>query len=134
MRGSTPERLAVDLTLVEELRGRDGAYLLRPRLCLKQRVGVVLGPASAAVEVLNGSVTEGVARVAAETLRERGVRVVSVSNAARPQPESTIEVCGGCARAGQLVATALDLPASAIHESQGLPAGIDVRVTIGVGR
>ena len=129
--GGGPERLTIDLTLAEELRGRDGAYLLRPRPALKQRVGVLLGPASAGVEVLNGTLTEGVARQAAERLTGRGVRVVNVGNAPRPQPETTIEVCVGCARAGQLVATALDVPASAVRESQGLPTGTDVRVTIG---
>ena len=35
-------------------------------------------------------------------------------------------------RTGQLVATALDLPVSAVHESSGLPDGTDVRVTLGI--
>lgn len=130
-RSGGPARLTIDLTLAEELRGRDGAYLLRPRPALKQRVGVLLGPASAGVEVLNGTLTEGVARQAAEQLRGRGLRVVNVGNAARPQPDTTIDVCVGCTRAGQLVATALDAPASAIREIQGLPTGTDVRVTLG---
>ncbi|MCC7370949.1 MAG: LCP family protein [Chloroflexi bacterium] len=130
--GDGPVRLTPDFGLVEEFRGRDGAYLLRARPALKQRVGVVLAPATAGVEVLNGSLTEGVARQAADTLRNGGIRVVSVGNAARPRPETTVEVCGGCLRAGQRVAGMLGAPASAVIESAALPPGVDVRVTVGM--
>jgi polyisoprenyl-teichoic acid--peptidoglycan teichoic acid transferase len=133
--GDQPERLTLDLTLVEEVRGHDGAYLLRPRPALKERVGVVLGPGTADVEVLNASMTEGVARQAADTVRQRGLHVANVANAARPQSETTVEVCGGCRRAGLLVADVLRLPAEVVRESLTLPPGVDVRVTLGtVGR
>ena len=87
-----PERLAVDLSLAEEFRGGDGAYLLRPKPVLRQRVSALLNPANAAVEVLNGSGADGVARQAAERLRAQRVRVVNVGNAPRGQPETTVEV------------------------------------------
>ena len=73
-----PERLALDLGLVEEFRGGGGAFLLRPTPALRQRVGVFLDPSTASVEVLNGTGTAGLAMQAAEKLRAENVRVVNV--------------------------------------------------------
>ncbi|MGE3913991.1 MAG: LCP family protein, partial [Chloroflexota bacterium] len=129
--GSSPERLTLDLTLTEEFRGGGGAFLLRARPELKQRVAVLLNPASAGVEVLNGSGVEGRARQAAETLRSRDVRVVNIGDAPRQQASTTVEVCPGCKRAGALAASVLGLPSEAVQENALLPDGIDVRVTLG---
>ena len=131
--GSTePERLALDRGLVEEFRGADGAHLLRPRPALRQRVAAILAPSLAAVEILNGTRTEGRARQAADRLREREMRVVTVGNAA-PQPATTVEVRPGFTRAGTHAASILDLPRDAVRESPALPEGVDVRITLGEG-
>jgi LCP family protein required for cell wall assembly len=129
-----PERLALDLGLVEEFRGGGGAFLLRPTPALRQRVGVFLDPASASVEVLNGSGTAGIATQAADRLRARGVRVVNVGNAARIQRETTVEVAPGLRRAGVHAATILDVSRERVGEGTALPPGVDVRITLGEER
>jgi LCP family protein required for cell wall assembly len=129
-----PERLALDLGLVEEFRGGGGAFLLRPTPALRQRVGVFLTPSSAAVEVLNASETAGIATQAADRLRAREVRVVNVGNAARSQRETTVEVTPGLTRAGAHAAAILDLPRDTVRESASLPPGVDVRIMLGDGR
>jgi polyisoprenyl-teichoic acid--peptidoglycan teichoic acid transferase len=126
-----PDRLAVDLSLVDELTGSDGAYLLRPRPTLRERVAAVLAPHEAAVEVLNGTRTDGLAKQAADRLRDRGMRIARFGNAARLQAESTVEARPGFRRAGVHAATILDLPRETIRENSGLPEGVDVRVTLG---
>lgn len=128
-----PERLALDVGLVEEFRGGGGAFLLRPTPALRQRVGVFLDPASAGVEVLNGTGTAGLAMQAADRLRARDVRVVNVSNAARTQRATTVEVAPGLTRAGIHAAAILDLPRERVGEGVALPPGVDVRITIGEG-
>lgn len=128
---SSPDRLAVGIDLVEEFSGGEGAYLLRPKPALRQRVAVLLKPSSAAVEVLNGSTTSGLASQVADTLRGQGARVVNVGNAGASHRESTIEVKPGLTRAGGHVAAILKLPADAVNESPTLPDGVDVRVTLG---
>jgi len=126
-----PERLALDLGLVEEFRGGGGAFLLRPTPALKQRVGVFVDPASASVEVLNGTGTAGLAMQAAERLRAEHVRVANVGNAARVQRETTVEVAPGLKRAGLRAAAILDVPPDRVGEGTALPPGVDVRVTLG---
>ena len=128
-----PERLALGPGLVEEFRGGDGAYLLRATPALRQRVAAVLNPANAGVEILNGTRTDGLGRQAADTLRGRGMRVVNVGSAA-PRPDTIVEVAPGFARAGASAASALDVPREAIRESAVLPAGVDVRITLGEER
>lgn len=128
-----PERLAIGPGLVEDFRGGDGAFLLRPTPALRQRVAAVLTPSSAAVEVLNGTRIDGLGRQAADTLRGRGMRVVNVGSA-QPRPESTVEVAPGFSRAGGLAASALDLPRDVVRENPALPQGIDVRITLGENR
>jgi LCP family protein required for cell wall assembly len=128
---SVPDRLAVGFDLVDEFRGGDGAYLLRPKPALRQRVAALLTPSGAAVEILNGSATAGLATQAADTVRGRGVRVVNVGNAAGTQRDATIEVKPGLTRAGVYVGSILGLPSDAVHESPGLPEGVDVRITLG---
>lgn len=133
--GSTePDRLPVDLGLVEEFRGGDGAYLLRARPALKQRVAAALNPSSASVEVLNGSGTTGLATQAADTLRSREMRVVHVGNAARVQPETSIEVRPGLKRAGLHAASMLGVSRDVVGEGAALPEGVDIRVTLGEAR
>jgi LCP family protein required for cell wall assembly len=129
--GGEPERLALDLGLVEEFQGANGAYLLRPTPALKQRVAALVTPASAAVEVLNGSGTDGLATQTAEKLRERKMRVVRLGNATRSLPETVIEVRPGYTRTGIYAAALLDLPRTAVHESAALPDDVDVRITLG---
>ena len=129
-----PDRLAVDLSLVDEFTGPDGAALLRPRPALRERVAVVLAPASAGVEVLNGTRTEGLAQQAADRLRERGMRIARFGNAVAVQPATTVEVRPGLRRAGVYAASILDLPPDTVRESPSLPEGIDVRITLGEGR
>jgi LCP family protein required for cell wall assembly len=128
---ASPDRLAVGLDLVEEFRGDDGAYLLRVTPALRQRVAALLTPSSAAVGVLNGSTTAGLATRAADTLRARGMHVVNVGDAAASQRDATIEVKPGLTRAGVSVAVILGLPSGIVHESAALPDGTDVRVTLG---
>ena len=129
-----PERLTLGVGLVEEFRGGGGAFLLRPTAALRQRVRTFLDPASAGVEVLNGSGTAGLAMQTADRLGARDVRVVSVGNAARVQRETTVEVAPGLRRAGAHVAAILDLPREGIGEGVALPPGVDVRVTLGADR
>jgi LCP family protein required for cell wall assembly len=126
-----PDRLAVDLDLVDEFRGADGAYLLRARPALRERVATMLAPSRAGVEVLNGTGTAGLATQAADRLRGRELRVVNVGNATRPRPDTTVEVRPGLRRAGRYAASILDLPADVVREYDALPAGVDVRVTLG---
>lgn len=126
-----PERLALDLGLVEEFQGGDGAYLLRPTPALQQRVAALVTPAAAALEVLNGSGTDGLATQTAEKLRERKMRVVRLGNAARPIPETVVEVRPGYTRTGIYAASLLDLPPTAVQENAELPDDIDVRITLG---
>jgi polyisoprenyl-teichoic acid--peptidoglycan teichoic acid transferase len=126
-----PERLALHLGLVQEFRGAGGAFLLRPTPALRQRVGVFLAPASAAVEVLNASATAGRATQAADRLRAHDVRVVNVGNAARMQRETTVEVAPGLTRAGLYAASILELPRTNVGEGVALPPGVDVRITLG---
>jgi polyisoprenyl-teichoic acid--peptidoglycan teichoic acid transferase len=129
-----PDRLTVDLSLVDELAGTDGAYLLRPKPALRQRVAALLTPADAAVEILNGTGSDGLAKQAADRLRDRGMRIAQVGNAARPHRETTVEVQPGFRRAGVHAAAILDLPRDAVREFPGLPEGIDVRITLGDDR
>ena len=121
----------LDLGLVEEFRGGGGAFLLRPTPALRQRVGAFLDPASASVEVLNGSGTAGLAMQTAERLRAHDIRVVNVGNAARTQRETTVEVAPGLKRAGLHAAALLDLPRERVGEGVALPPGVDVRITLG---
>ncbi len=129
--GAEPERLALDLGLVEEFQGTNGAYLLRPTPLLKQRVAALLTPAAAAVEVLNGTQTDGLATQAADKLRGQKMRVVRLGNAARPIPETVVEVRPGYTRTGVYAATLLGLSRASVHESTTLPEDVDVRVTLG---
>jgi LCP family protein required for cell wall assembly len=129
-----PTRLAIDLSLTQEFQGAGGAYLLRPTPLLRQRVSAFLTPTNAAVEVLNASSTTGLAKQAADRLQARGWRGVHVGDAGRSQAQTTIEARPGLSRAGQAVASALDLPRDAVRESGTLPADVDVRVTLGAGR
>jgi nitrous oxidase accessory protein NosD len=94
-------------------------------------VAALLTPSRAAVDVLNGSTTAGLAMRAADTLRARGMHVVNVGDAAASQRDATIEVKPGLTRAGVSVAVILGLPSGIVHESAALPDGTDVRVTLG---
>jgi hypothetical protein len=132
--GDEPDRLAIDLSLTTEMQGAGGAYLLRPTPALRQRVAVFVTPRLAAVEVLNGTATPGLATQTAERLRAAGLRVVSVGDAGRSQLETTVEARPGLNRAGLAVASALDLPRAAVDESLSLPDGVDVRVTLGAAQ
>jgi hypothetical protein len=116
------------------MQGAGGAYLLRPTPALRQRVAVFVTPRLAAVEVLNGTATPGLATQTAERLRAAGLRVVSVGDAGRSQLETTVEARPGLNRAGLAVASALDLPRAAVDESLSLPDGVDVRVTLGAAQ
>ena len=129
-----PDRLALDLGLVEEFRGGGGAFLLRPTPALRQRVDAFLSPASATVEVLNGSATAGLAGQTADRLRTEGVRIGNIGNAPRVQRESTVEVAPGLRRAGLRVAGLLEIPPERVGEGVALPPGVDVRVTLGADR
>jgi hypothetical protein len=124
-----PDRLPLD-DVVEEFRGGGGAYLLRATPALRPRVAAFLSPASASVEVLNGTATAGLATQAAERLRGQGVRVVNVGNAGPTGGGTVVEVRPGFRRAGAHVAALLDVPAAAVRESPLPPAGADVRVTL----
>lgn len=126
-----PARLALDLAFVEEFQGQGGAYLLRPRPTLKARVAAFVTPLTAAVEVLNGSRTNGLAGQAAARLREQRLQVVRVGNAARPYAETVVEVRPGYGRAGRYVAGLLDLPPAAVRETPGLPDDVDARIILG---
>jgi hypothetical protein len=126
-----PDRLAIDLDVLEEFRGAGGAYLLRPTPALRQRVAAFLVPTSAAVEILNGTATAGLAQQAADRLKALGMRAVTVGNAGRSLPETTVEIRPGLRRAGAAVASSLELPPERVRESSDLPAGVDVRVTLG---
>jgi len=128
-----PERLGIDLELVEEFRGGDGAFLLRPTPALRPRVAAVLSGANAAVEVLNATGTDGLAMRTADTLRARGMQVMRVGTAP-PQAETSIEIGPGFARAGTLAASILGLPRGAMREGSALGDGVDVRITLGADR
>jgi hypothetical protein len=71
---------------------------------------------------------------AADRLRARAVRVVNVGNAARPRPDRIVEVRPGLTRAGVCAASIRELPPDAARESRALPAGVDVRITLGERR
>jgi LCP family protein required for cell wall assembly len=128
---SEPDRLAVGLDLVDEFRGGDGAYLLRPKPFLRQRVAAVLSPTSAAVEVLNGTGANGLAAQAADTLRNHQMTVANVGSAPRAQPDTTIEVKPGLTRAGLSAASILGLPRDSVRASTSLSDDVDVRITLG---
>ena len=129
-----PDRLAVDVSLVDEFTGPDGAYLLRPKPALRQTVAAILAPTSAAVEVLNGTRADGLAKQAADTLSNRGMRIARFGNAARLHSETTIEVRPGFRRAGEYAASILDLPRVGVRESRDFPEGVEVRITLGAER
>jgi polyisoprenyl-teichoic acid--peptidoglycan teichoic acid transferase len=126
-----PDKLALDLGLVEEFRGAGGAFLLRPTPALRRRVGVFLDPSSAAVEILNGTRTPGLAKGASDRLRARGLQVVSVGDAASGQRQTAIEVAPGLTRAGLFAASILGVPRENVGQGAALPPGVDVRVTLG---
>src|SRR6185369_14965408 len=67
-----PARLAVDLTLTQEFVGAGGAYLLHPTPLLRQRATAFMTPSKAAVEVLNGSSTVGLAKQTGDRLQAKG--------------------------------------------------------------
>ena len=96
-------------------------------------MAAVLAPTNAAVEVLNGTRTEGRAQQAADRLRGRGMRIARLGNAAALQPATTVEVRPGLRRAGIYAATILDLPPVAVRESPDLPEDIDARIILGDG-
>jgi hypothetical protein len=126
-----PDRLALDLGLVEEFRGAGGAFLLRPTPALQRRVGVFLDPSSAAVEILNGTRTPGLAKGVSDRLRARGFQIVSVGDAATSHRQTVIEVAPGLKRAGALAGSILEVPRENVGEGAALPPGVDVRVTLG---
>ncbi len=126
-----PDRLVIDTTLVEEQTGLGGAYLLSPRPELPRTVARFLGTSSGSVEVLNGSGVGGAARATADRLAGRGIQVVRVGDAERPQVLTTILARAESRRVGDAVASALGLPTSRVAETQVLPADVDVRVVLG---
>jgi LCP family protein required for cell wall assembly len=126
-----PERLVVGPGLVEEFRGGDGAYLLRPTPGLRRQVAVFLSPAAASVEVLNGTTTDGLARRAADRLRAGGLQAVRYGDAGYARSATSVEAGPGALRAGRYVAGLLDLSPELVHASDSLPADVDVRVTLG---
>jgi hypothetical protein len=128
---SEPERLVIDDTLAQPFSGADGAYLLSPTPALRQRVSLLLSPASARVEILNGTQTAGAAQRAADSLRSRGMQAVRFGDAPRPRTTTTVEVQPGARRAGSQVASLLDLQAELVEETTTLPGDVDVRVTLG---
>ena len=125
-----PDRLVLGPGLVEGFVGADGAALLRATPEVRRAVTLLLWPKTARVEVLNASSSEGLARRAAERLREDGFESVRYAAAAGSSSAASVEVRPGGLRAGRSIATLLGLAPTAIHEAPSLVPDSDVRVTL----
>jgi hypothetical protein len=130
--------LVLDTRFADPYRSPEGADLLLPRYgVIRNAVRELLTEsesaevAQATLEVLNGTDRAGVAQAAADFLSSRGYQVASVGNADRRDYRDTaVLVLKGNLKAGQAVASALSLPASAVREAKEESAA-DIRVIIG---
>jgi LCP family protein required for cell wall assembly len=126
------ERLALDTSLVTPFEGAGGAALLAPQQpAVRRAVADLLGERVAAIEVLNGAGTPGLARATADRLQQRGFTVAGVGDADRPQTQTALVARPGMRGTAERVAEALNLAAGRVSESQTLPSGVDVRVVLG---
>lgn len=133
-----PDRLVLDGEFVEPYTGQGGAALLLPRPGLQRGVAQFLGGPSApfaTVEVLNGGGVVGLARTTADRLeaaRSLGTfEIARIGDSERPQARTTLLARPEARRAAEAAASALGLPGDRVSESSSLPAGIDVRLTVG---
>jgi LCP family protein required for cell wall assembly len=126
-----PDRLVIDTTLVNPIRGIDGAFLLDPKPDLKPAVARFLGGATtASVEVLNGAGVAGLASRTADRLTQRGFVISSVGDAPRAQSQTAILARPGARSAAEQVANTLGVPIARVSESSSL-GSVDVRVILG---
>ncbi len=87
---------------------------------------------AATIEVLNGTVTEGLAVGVAERLRERDLHVLHTGNADRQNiGESLVIAHTGKTYTAQYVARFLDLPSSAVVEGSDSAAEYDISLILG---
>jgi hypothetical protein len=127
------DRLVIDTSLVNEVTGQDGAYLLEPKPELKPAVARFLqgsATASASVEVLNGAGISGLAARTADRLAQAGFVIASVGDAPRAQAQTTIVARASARSAAEQIATTLGVPLARINTSNSLSSA-DVQVILG---
>jgi polyisoprenyl-teichoic acid--peptidoglycan teichoic acid transferase len=132
--GGDPDRLVIDTTLTTPVTGEGGAFLLEAKPDLKPAVARFLGggsPASARLEVQNGTGVAGLARTTADRLTQSGYQVVSVGDADRTQVQTTIQTRPETHGLAADLASSLRLPATRVTDTASLPPGVDIRLILG---
>ena len=90
-------------------------------------------PSDVTVSVLNGVGQRGVAGAVSDALEQRGFLVAEIGNANRFDPRMETEVAHRASDEALARLVADVLPGAVLVEDEGLPAGIDAQVTVGVG-
>ncbi|HEY0581024.1 MAG TPA: LCP family protein [Chloroflexota bacterium] len=130
--------LVIDTNYATPFRGQDGADLLRPNSAAI-RAAIAATQRSAAhpelrakIEVLNGSGTVGLGQKAADYLTAQGYNVVRIAAADRGDYRSSlVQVLTTEHKAAEALATALQVPATAISDVPTPNAPADVRIVLG---
>jgi polyisoprenyl-teichoic acid--peptidoglycan teichoic acid transferase len=133
LRDPNADRLVIDTSLVREVTGQDGAYLLEAKADLKPAVARFLASGStptASVEVLNGAGVAGLAARTAERLAQAGFVIANVGDAPRAQAQTTIVARESARSAAEQIASAVGLPASRVSTSTTLNTA-DIQITLG---
>ena len=133
LRDPTADRLVIDTSLVREVTGQDGAYLLEPKADLKPAVARFLASGSAptaSVEVLNGAGVAGLAARTAEKLAQAGFVIANVGDAPRAQAQTTIVARESARSAAERIASSVGLPASRVSTTTSLNTA-DIQIILG---
>jgi LCP family protein required for cell wall assembly len=135
-----PAHLVIDTTLVRQITGSDGAYLLEPTPDLKPAVARFLSrpgqsggsqsTPNARVEVLNGAGVSGLAARTADRLTQAGFVVANVGDAPHAQAQTSIVARAGARPTAEQVASLLGVPVGRVSTSASL-TGADIQVTLG---
>jgi hypothetical protein len=125
---SEADHLVIETSLVREVTGADGAYLLQPRPELKPAVARFLGGSStvANIEVLNGAGVPGLAARTADRLSQAGFTVANVGDAPRPQPETSINAKPAARSTAEQIAAAVGIPSSRVTTNANLTTDIQI--------
>jgi len=125
------DHLVIETSLVREITGADGAYLLEPRPELKPAVARFLGGSSSAVriEVLNAAGVAGLAARTADRLSQAGFTVANVGDAQRPQPQTSINAKPAARSTAEQIAAAVGIPSSRVTTNANLAT--DIQIVLG---
>jgi LCP family protein required for cell wall assembly len=132
----TPDGRQVEIPLREQIRElRDYVFAAEaPALQEEDGPAARLEREAATIEVLNGTLTEGLASRTAEYLQQQGLQVVHTDNADRfDMLESLVIVYTGKTYTAEYIVRLLDLPATVVvHGSESDPAAdYDISVILG---